>query len=42
MIGMGVLIGIAGLAKLNADNHYIENFVDTVKVQSANMGINLL
>ena len=42
MIGLGVLICVAGVAKLNADNHYLENFVDTVKNQSANMGINLM
>lgn len=42
MVGIGILICIAGLAKLNADNHYIDNFVDTVKTQSANMGISLM
>lgn len=34
MIGMGVLIVIAGLAKLNADGHYVESFVETVKIQA--------
>jgi hypothetical protein len=31
MVGLGVLIVIAGVAKLNADNHYVENIVDAAK-----------
>ena len=42
MIGLGALICVAGVAKLNADNHYVENFVSSVKTQGANMGINLM
>ena len=30
IITMSVLIALASLAKLNADNHYIENFVGQV------------
>ena len=29
MIGMAALIVVAGLAKLNAENHYIENWMQT-------------
>ena len=31
MIGFGVLFCIVGVAKLNSDNYYVENFVDTMK-----------
>lgn len=42
MIGMAVLVCVAGLAKLNADNHYVENFMDGVKQQAQSAGINLM
>lgn len=40
MIGMGVLVLVAGLAKLNADNHYVENFVSNYQQKhSANRNL---
>lgn len=31
IVTIGVLICVAGLAKLNADVHFIDNFVDAMK-----------
>ena len=38
MIGMSVLILLASLAKLNADHHYVENWMD--KTKSGSMKLN--